>query len=82
MRLLVDENVPIASVLALRSAGHDVYSASERDTGTADDVLLGRAQAEDRLLVTFESGLRRPRSASPAVRHRRHHPPSVHAKKR
>ena len=54
MRLLVDENVPIASVIALRTAGHDVYSASEHDAGTADNVLLARAQEEGRLLVTFD----------------------------
>lgn len=54
MRLLVDENVPIASVIALRSAGHDVYSASESDAGTFDDVLLARANAENRLLITFD----------------------------
>ncbi len=54
MRLLVDENVPFASVMALRTAGHDVYSASERDVGAADDVLLARAHAEGRLLITFD----------------------------
>ena len=54
MRLLVDENVPIASVITLRTAGHDVYSASERDAGTADEILLARAHAEGRLLVTFD----------------------------
>ena len=54
MRLLVDENVPIASVIALRTAGHDVRSASEHDAGTADDVLLARAHAEGRLLITFD----------------------------
>lgn len=54
MRLLVDENVPIASAIALRAAGHDVYSASESDAGTVDDVLLARAHAEDRLLIAFD----------------------------
>lgn len=54
MRLLVDENVPFASVLALRTAGHDVYSASESDAGTFDEVLLARAHTEHRLLITFD----------------------------
>jgi hypothetical protein len=29
MRLLADENIPLTTVRALRSAGHDVYSATE-----------------------------------------------------
>ena len=43
MRLLADENIPIASVMALRIAGHDVYSASESEAGAFDEVLLARA---------------------------------------
>ena len=54
MRLLADENIPIASVMALRIAGHDVYSASESEAGAFDEVLLARAHAEDRLLITFD----------------------------
>jgi hypothetical protein len=33
-RLFADENVPIASVRALRQAGFDVLSASELEPGT------------------------------------------------
>jgi Domain of unknown function (DUF5615) len=36
--LLLDENVPIAAVRALRAAGHDVFSASEDSSGAADEV--------------------------------------------
>jgi predicted nuclease of predicted toxin-antitoxin system len=54
MRLLLDENVPIAAVRALRAAGHDVFSASEHSAGAADEVLLARADAEHRLLITFD----------------------------
>lgn len=37
MRLLADENVPLESVRALRSAGHDGYSASEGVRGEPDE---------------------------------------------
>jgi predicted nuclease of predicted toxin-antitoxin system len=50
----LDENVPIAAVLALRIAGHDVYSASESDVGALDTILLAHAHAERRLLITFD----------------------------
>ena len=54
MLLLLDENVPIATVRALRAAGHDVYSATESSAGAADETLLARADTERRLLITFD----------------------------
>ncbi len=54
MRLLADENLPQAAVRALRAAGHDVFWAAESQAGAADDVLLGRAVREARLLLTFD----------------------------
>jgi len=54
VRLLVDENVPLEAVRALRAAGHDVYSATESAAGQADDVLLERANAEGRVVITFD----------------------------
>ena len=54
MRLLADENIPLQTVRALRSAGHDVYSATEADPGAPDQELLERAIREDRLVVTFD----------------------------
>jgi predicted nuclease of predicted toxin-antitoxin system len=54
MRLLADENIPLATVRALRSAGHDVYSAAEANPGAADAVHIARAIREDRLLITFD----------------------------
>ena len=54
MLLLLDENVPIATVRALRAAGHDVYSATESSAGAPDELLLARADAERRLLITFD----------------------------
>lgn len=54
MRLLADENIPLETVRALRAAGHDVFSATESAPGAADADLLERANAEARLLVTFD----------------------------
>ena len=54
MWLLLDENIPIVAVRALRAAGHDVFSASQQAVGAADEALLARADAEHRLLITFD----------------------------
>ena len=54
MRLLADENIPLDSVRALRSAGHDVFSATEAGPGAADRTHVERAVQEDRLIVTFD----------------------------
>lgn len=54
MRLLADENVPLESVRALRVAGHDVFSAAEAALGADDEMLLARAHAEQRLVLTFD----------------------------
>jgi predicted nuclease of predicted toxin-antitoxin system len=54
VRLLADENIPLESVRALRTAGHDVFAATESAAGATDEVLLERAGAEERLIVTFD----------------------------
>ena len=36
MRLLADENIPLDTIRAPRSAGHDVYSATEHAPGATD----------------------------------------------
>ncbi len=54
MRLLADENIPLASIRALRAAGHDVLAASEAIPHTLDRDVLARAGAEERLLVRFD----------------------------
>ena len=54
MRLLADENIPRNTVRALRSAGHDVYSATEDNPGAPDLVHVERARREDRLIITFD----------------------------
>lgn len=54
MRLLADENIPLETVRALRSAGHDVYSATESSPGAPDVSHIERAIKEDRLILTFD----------------------------
>jgi predicted nuclease of predicted toxin-antitoxin system len=54
MRFLTNENFPLASVRALRAAGHDVVSILEGWSGAADPAVLERAVRESRVLVTFD----------------------------
>lgn len=54
MRLLADENIPLASIQALRAAGHDVLAVSEAMARALDREVLARAGAEGRVLVTFD----------------------------
>lgn len=54
MRLLADENFPGDAVQALRQAGHDVVWIAENAPGSADREVLGRAESEDRILITFD----------------------------
>lgn len=51
---MADENIPLASVEALRSSGQDVLAASETMAGSSDREVLARAGAEGRLLITFD----------------------------
>ena len=54
MRFLADENIPTATVRALRSAGHDVFSATEGAPGASDARHFARAVREDRVVLTFD----------------------------
>jgi predicted nuclease of predicted toxin-antitoxin system len=54
MRLLADENVPLPSIFALRTAGMDVAAATEDAAGASDREVLARAQREGRVLLTFD----------------------------
>ncbi len=54
MKFLANENFPQAAVVALRQDGHDVLWARTDLPGTDDDDILRRAQAEDRVLLTFD----------------------------
>jgi predicted nuclease of predicted toxin-antitoxin system len=54
MRLLANENFPLDAVSALREAGHDVAWIREDSRGITDDVVLRRAQEENRIAITFD----------------------------
>lgn len=54
MRLLANENFPRVAVEALRGAGFDVLWARTDMAGADDEAILSRAQAEKRVVVTFD----------------------------
>ncbi len=54
MRFLANENFPLDAVEALRSAGHDAAWIRADSPGVTDPVVLARAVAECRVLVTFD----------------------------
>jgi predicted nuclease of predicted toxin-antitoxin system len=54
MRLLANENIPIASVALLRSEAHDVRSVAEDCPGEKDPAIVAMAAAEDRIIITFD----------------------------
>ena len=54
MRLLADENIPLAAVHALRAAGHDTAAIAEDSPGMSDGAVLERALTENRILLTFD----------------------------
>jgi predicted nuclease of predicted toxin-antitoxin system len=54
MRLLANENFPGLAVAALRAAGHDTLWARTDLAGWRDEEILKRAEAEERILLTFD----------------------------
>ena len=54
MRLLANENFPRVAVEALRQANHDVCWIRTDAPGSSDPEVLGQAQAEKRIVVTFD----------------------------
>ncbi len=54
MRFLANENFPLDAVEALRHQGHDVVWIRTESPGIADPEVLSRAQAEERILLTFD----------------------------
>ena len=54
MRILANENFPGPVVRALRELGHDVLWVQEIMRGASDVEVLSRAQAERRILATFD----------------------------
>lgn len=55
MKVLVDENIPLTSILELRRMGHEVLDIrGTPDEGVSDELLLKRACEEGRLLITTD----------------------------
>lgn len=54
LRILANENVPGEAVEAMRREGHDVAWVRADAPASADDAVLARAQAENRILMTFD----------------------------
>jgi len=54
MHILADENFPGDAVTALRARGHDIVWVRSDAPGSSDPQVLAHAQAEDRILVTFD----------------------------
>jgi predicted nuclease of predicted toxin-antitoxin system len=84
MRLLADENIPLETVRALRSAGHDVYSATEAAPGAPDVSHIELAIRDERLILTFDQdfgdlAVRGPRKPTAGVLLLRFNPASAAA---
>jgi predicted nuclease of predicted toxin-antitoxin system len=54
LRILANENVPGEAINALRRLGHDVVWTRIHAPGSPDEAVLAQAQAEDRIVVTFD----------------------------
>lgn len=54
MRFLANENFPLDAVEALRQQEHDVVWIRTESSGISDPEVLSRAQAENRILLTFD----------------------------
>ncbi|HEX3034766.1 MAG TPA: DUF5615 family PIN-like protein [Thermodesulfobacteriota bacterium] len=57
MKICVDENIPLVTVLELRKLGHDVLDIrGTPDQSMSDEALWEMAQQEERLLITTDKG--------------------------
>lgn len=54
MRFLANENIPRASILRLRTAGHEVASVREDRPGSTDEEVLARGANEGWIILTFD----------------------------
>jgi predicted nuclease of predicted toxin-antitoxin system len=54
MHILAHENFPGDTVAVLRQRGHDVVWVRTEAPGSSDQEVLERAQAEDRIVATFD----------------------------
>ena len=57
MRILVDENIPLMTVVSLRCLGHDVRDVrGSSEQGKPDADLWALAQREERLVISTDKG--------------------------
>ena len=54
LRFLADENIPLESVHKLVEHGIDIRAVAESTKGITDERVLGLANAEERILLTFD----------------------------
>lgn len=54
MRIIANENVTATVIEQLRADGHDVLAVKESMRGEDDEIILARAQVEQRLVVTHD----------------------------
>jgi|SRR6266481_4468728 predicted nuclease of predicted toxin-antitoxin system len=54
MRLLANENIAATVIQELRQRGNDVLSVKESMRSEQDDTILGRAQVENRVVITHD----------------------------
>jgi len=63
MDILVDENIPLASVEQLQQMGHNALDIrGTPDEGISDELLWNKAYQEKRLLITTDKGFAHYRS--------------------
>lgn len=55
MKLITDENIGLEIVEFLRKNGHEVISVIEDLRGSGDDIVLKKAVAQDRILITSDT---------------------------
>lgn len=57
MKICVDENIPLVTVLELRNLGHDVLDIRGTEyRGISDDLLWEKVQNRESLLITTDKG--------------------------
>ncbi len=57
MKICVDENIPLVTVVALKNLGHDVLDIrGTTEQGLTDELLWKKVQIENRLLITTDKG--------------------------
>ncbi|HEX8139432.1 MAG TPA: DUF5615 family PIN-like protein [Pyrinomonadaceae bacterium] len=65
MKICVDENIPLTTVVELESLGHNVLDVrGTTNQGMPDDLLWDLAQKEGRLLISTDKGFVQHRNES------------------